>query len=370
MIRERPRARALRLLRTKLVVSTAAGQALAPERELAEDCDVSRTTIRWALAKLAKEGRLGPVIGRTRLIADPATQVTFATNAIYLFSCAVDLDGQHSDGWAGHVHLGVQQVLRGLGRSVFIPAGTIDAQMIPVLQRERPSGVVLLESLHSGFASQALVQAAAALATAGIPTVSFGESDLACDRVCSDHAGGAQALTAWLISQGRRRHLHLWPEAPDVPWRGRRLEGHTAGLVAAGLPRPVMEAVEWQSGLEFFDRMVVTLAGHLVPHVLGAEPIDAVVAMIDSHVPAICAALKRCGREPGRDVTVVGYDANWSEAPVRLRCPLPPAASIDKNTLGIGQAMAHLLEDRIAGRLPPAPQVRMVDTRLVVSQTV
>ena len=131
-----------------------------------------------------------------------------------------------------------------------------------------------------------------------------------------------------------------------------------------------MESVEWQNGLESFDRMVVTLAGHLVPHLLAAEPIDAVVAMIDSHVPAICAALKRCGREPGRNVSVVGYDANWPEASVRVRCPLPPAASIDKNNLGIGQAMAHLVEDRIAGRLPPEPQVREVGTRLVVSQIV
>ena len=281
-----------------------------------------------------------------------------------------DLDGDHSDGWAGHVHIGVQQVLRGLGRSMLIPAGTIDAQMIAVLQRERPSGVVLLEPVYAGFASQTLVQAAAALAIAGIPTVSFGESDLACDRVCSDHAGGAQALTAWLISQGRWRHLHLWPEVPDPPWRQRRLEGHATALAAAGLPRPMMESVEWQNGLESFDRMVVTLAGHLVPHLLAAEPIDAVVAMIDSHVPAICAALKRCGREPGRNVSVVGYDANWPEASVRVRCPLPPAASIDKNNLGIGQAMAHLVEDRIAGRLPPEPQVREVGTRLVVSQIV
>jgi DNA-binding LacI/PurR family transcriptional regulator len=111
------------------------------------------------------------------------------------------------------------------------------------------------------------------------------------------------------------------------------------------------------------------LAGHLVPHLLGPEPIDAVLALIDSHVPAICAALRRCGREPGREVAVVGYDANWSDAPERLRYPLPPAASIDKDNLGIGRTMALLLEERIAGRLPPEPQVRQVTARLVVSQT-
>ena len=368
MIRERPRARALRLLRARLADHASAGQALAPERELAEACDVSRTTIRWALAKLAEEGRLGPVVGRTRLVADPA-RATLAGNAICLFSGVAGLDDQHSQGWAGHVHLGVQQILRAAGRNILIPAGAIDAPMVAVLLRERPVGVILLESLYAGFSSPTLVDAVAALAGAGIPTVAFGEEDLAGDRVVSDHAAGAQALTTWLLGQGRRRHLHLWPEAPEHPWRQRRLAGHAAALAAAGLPVPVVEAVAWQGGAEAFDRMVVTLAGHLVPHLLGAEPIDAVVALIDSHVPAICAALRRCGREPGRDVSVVGYDANWPDAPERLRCPLPPAASIDKDNLGLGKAMAHLLEDRIAGRLPPEPQLRQVASRLVVSQT-
>jgi DNA-binding LacI/PurR family transcriptional regulator len=368
MIRERPRARALRMLRARLAGSAAAGEALAPERALADDCGVSRTTIRWTLAKLAEEGRLGPVVGRTRLIADPA-RATLAGNAVCLFSGVAGLDDRHSQGWGGHVHLGVQQVLRAAGRNVLIPAGAIDAPMVAVLQRERPVGVILLESAYAGFASRSLVDAVAALAAAGIPTVAFGEDPFACDRVVSDHASGAQTLTAWLLGQGRRRHLHLWPEAPEHPWRQRRLAGHAAALATAGLPPPVMEAVAWTGGAEAFDRMVVALAGHLVPHLLGAEPIDAVVALIDSHVPAICAALRRCGREPGRDVVVVGYDANWDDAPERLRCPLPPAATIDKDNLGIGQAMARLLEDRLAGRLPPEPQVCQIATRLVVSQT-
>lgn len=369
MIRERPRARALRLLRARLTGTTAAGQALAPERELADDCGVSRTTIRWALARLAEEGLLGPVVGRTRLVADPAARTTLASNAVYLFSSIADSDDRHSAGWAGHLHLGAMRVLRGLGRSVLIPGGTIDEAMVAVLLRERPVGVVLPESMYAGRSDAALTHAAHALVAAGIPTVSFGEEELPCDRVVSDHEGGAHALSTWLLGQGRRRHLCLWPGPLHSPWQRRRLAGHERALREAGLPRPPLEEVRWQGDGDAFDSMVVTLAGHLVPHLLGPEPVDAVVALIDSHVPAICAALRRCGREPGRDVTVVGYDANWTDAPERLRCPLPPAASIDKDTLGIGRAMALLLEDRIAGRLPPEPQVRCLGTRMVVSQT-
>ena len=358
-------------------MAASAGQALAPERLLSKECAVSRTTIRWALAKLSAEGLLGPVVGRTRLVADQTTRTTLASKAVYLFSSIADPHALHNVGWAGHVHSGAQQVLRDLGRNVLIPAGEIDAAMITVLLHERPVGVVLVEPMYAGFSSQAVIDAAARLSAAGIPAVAFGESELACDRVCSDHVGGAQSLTKWLISCGKRRHLHLWPARPagqhspddrDQHWRERRLAGHALALAAAGLSRPVVEPVQWQGEVDAFDRMEVLLAGHLVPHLLGPEPIDAVVALIDAHVPVICAALRRCGREPGRDVSVVGYDANWIDSPERLRCPMPPAATIDKDNLGIGQAMARLLEERIAGRLPAEPQVRQVSTRLVVSR--
>ena len=367
MIRERPRAKALRLLRARLAVAASAGQALAPERLLAEEFEVSRTTIRWALAKLSIEGLIGPVVGRTRLVADATTRTTLASKAVYLFSSIADANGSHNIGWAGHVHNGAQQILRDLGRNVLILAGEIDAAMITVLLHERPVGVLLVEPMYAGFSNQAVIDAAARLSAAGIPAVAFGESELACDRVYSDHVGGAQSLTSWLISCGKRRHLHLWPGSPDQPWRERRLAGHALALAAAGLPRPVVETVQWQGGVDDFERMEVILAGHLVPHLLGPEPIDAVVALIDAHVPVICAALRRCGREPGCDVSVVGYDANWIDSPERLRCLIPPAASIDKDNLGIGQAMARLLEERIAGQLPAEPQVRQVSTLLVVS---
>lgn len=365
MIDERPRARALRVLRDTVVGANAAGQPLPPERALAEQCQVSRTTLRWALAQLAREGLLRSAGARTRLVADPSVRPAIASSAVYLFS-SIDLGPTtRSGGWGEFVHLGVQQGLRSRGRTVLIPgSGIPDAAMVEAILRERPVGVVMPEAMLRGSTDPRLAEAASAFAAAGIPTVVFGETPADCDRVTSDHEAGACELSRWLIARGRRRQLCLWAGPGDPTWPARRRAGHERAWREAGCPALPIEWMRWRD--DAFDEMVITLSGHLAPHLLAAEPVDCVLAMSDGHVPAICAALRRCGREPGRDVAVAGYDAYWHECPERARCPDPPLATVDKGNLEIGQAMAALLEERIAGRLPAAPQLVKVAPRLVV----
>ena len=147
-----------------------------------------------------------------------------------------------------------------------------------------------------------------------------------------------------------------------------RRSGFERALREAGhVPLPP-EWVRWVDGYEGYAGMVLTLSGHLAPYLMADEPIDSVVALVDAHVPAICAALKRCGREPGKDVMVVGYDAAWADSLEWRLCPIPPAATVDKNNLAMGRAMAELLEDRLVGRLSPEPQLRMIEPTLQVSQ--
>lgn len=362
---ERPRARALRLLRAIAAGPVAAGQPLPPERELAEHCAVSRTTLRWALSRLSVEGIIQAAGAKTRLVAP---QPVAASSAVRLFSSVVVGDRGRSGGWGDFLHLGALDALRALGRDVLIPSvGIPDAATIAGVLRERPAGVLLPEAMISGVTDARLATAATAFTRAGIPTVIFGEEPADCDRVCSDHEAGAHALSAWLLARGCRRQLCVWAEGETQPWRERRRAGHERALREAGCAPPPVAWVRWRHHLDDFDDLVLTIAGHLAPHLLGAEPPNAVLALTDGHVPAICAALRRCGREPGVDVQVVGYDAYWHDVPQRARCPVPPAASVDKDNAALGAAMAALLEERIAGRLPEAPQLRMIAPRLITT---
>lgn len=368
MIAERPRARALRLLREAVAGPLAAGQPLPPERALSEQCGVSRTTLRWALQQLAREGVLRPAGARTRLVADPTIRPAMAADAVYLFS-SIEVGGSgRTGGWGEFVHIGAMQGLRALGRTVLIPGcGVPDEATVTAILRERPVGVLLPEPMLTGTDDPRVARAAEAFTAAGVPTVVFGENPASCDRVCSDHAGGAHDLSRWLIGQGRRRQLCLYVGPSPAPWPGLRHAGHARALAEAGLPPPPLVWMHWRHGAEAFREQVLEIAGLLAPHLLAAEPIDAVLAMSDGHVPAISAALRHCGREPGRDVVVAGYDAYWQEAPERELCGDPPVASVDKGNLELGRAMAALLEERIAGTLPAAPQLRLIAPRLVVT---
>ena len=365
MTSERPRARALRLLRATAAEPIAAGLPLPPERLLADQYQVSRTTIRWALAQLAREGLLRNVTGRTRLVADPSARPAMACHPVYVFSQIEESHVNRSEGWGGNVHVGLLNAMRSLGHAVLIPGSSLlDEATVACLLRERPAGVLIPEPMYTGASDPSLMLAAEAFAKAGIPTVVFGEFPAACDRVCSDHELGAHLLSTWLLNRGRRHQLCLWPGPSTPAWLERRRIGHERALRESGVVIRPVEWMNWLSRDEDFETLVLALAGHLAPHLLSAQPIDSILAMIDGHVPAICAALRHCGREPGRDVDVVGYDALWAECPQRLLCPVPPAASIDKCNLQIGKAMATLLDERMAGILPPEPQLRQIAPRL------
>ena len=368
MFTERPRARALRLLRDTVAGPLAAGQPLPPERELAELCQVSRTTLRWALNQLADEGVLRLAGARTRLVADPRARPTIASNAIYLFS-SIELGGGgphramadgHNGGWGESIHLGALQGLRSHGRPVLIPgSGIPDEATVAALLRERPLGVLMPEAMLSGVTDERLTRAAVRLTAAGIPTVVYGELSDRCDRVCSDHEAGAYALSQWLIQRGCRRQLCLWMGPCTQPWAQRRRAGHERALREAGCPILPIAWVRWHHDPAAPDELAITVAGHLAPYLLSAEPLDAIVAMTDGQLPEIYAALRRCGREPGRDITVVGYDGYWRGLSE------PPAATVDKRNYEMGKAMATLLEARIAGDLPPEPQECQIAPLLV-----
>lgn len=363
---ERPRFRAMRQLRDVVAFSLVQGVPLPSERVLAEQCQVSRNTLRWALARLTEEGALRSAGARTRIAMHPRMRSALVDQAIYLFSGVHSEALEHGPGWGDAVHLGVLMGLRERGRTVLLPgSGIPDDESVAAILLERPIGILLPEAVIKGFSDPRMVLAAERFSAAGIPTVVFGEAPASCDRVCSDHEAGAYELSRWLVARGRTRQLCLWIGNPVSNWLELRYAGHERALREAG---HTLLAIEWIRPIEDcdFEQLVFTVAGHLAPYLLSAEPPDVILALTDGHVPCISAALRRCGREPGVAIEVAGYDDYWSSSPDRIHCPLPPTASVNKRNMEIGKVMVALLEERISDRLPAEAQTRMVTPALVV----
>jgi DNA-binding LacI/PurR family transcriptional regulator len=212
-----------------------------------------------------------------------------------------------------------------------------------------------------------------------IPVVAASDDPLwsRCDRVISDHEAGAFALTSWLLEQGKRRILRIWPEQKSVPyWLQARNKGFERALATAGLqPMPAMFAPPSRAVLglvEDEDRAVFSsdvrlLGGYLIEYLSGSNPkIDAIMAASDSASYLASAACRLFGLEPNKDVWVVGYDNFWEEERVRRFEPSAPIATVEKKNHLIGQSMVDLLRERIAGQLPVEPQRRVMQPELVV----
>jgi len=80
---------------------------------------------------------------------------------------------------------------------------------------------------------------------------------------------------------------------------------------------------------------------------------------------SVAAACRLLGKTPNRDIDLVGYDNYWIDVAERSQESTAPLATIDKGNVGIGHALVELLTSRLAGTLPPEPQHRLVEPRLI-----
>jgi DNA-binding LacI/PurR family transcriptional regulator len=81
----------------------------------------------------------------------------------------------------------------------------------------------------------------------------------------------------------------------------------------------------------------------------------------------IAAAARIVHRTPGKDLDIVGYDNYWRDLPDQLHEPYVPPVTIDKDNHQIGFAAAHLLLDRLNGKLSHEPEFRTVPVVLKTS---
>ena len=385
IISTNPRTRAVRSLKQWVTDGRLpAGERLPPETRLAEKLNVSRSTIRLALGDLEKEGVVSSD-KRRRIVLDTIKPTkTFLSDAVALITDSPDRferTKMHGTWHSNFIYTGAVDAIRNAGYDVLnLHPSRIAGDMIQRLIMQQPRGVIILREVLQAPSGKYIPQA---LQEGNVPFVVYGDTGrvldskkaISFDTVVSDHEFGAYQLSKWLIGRGRRRILRVWPLNLTNPshkqeWVSQRDLGYERAMREAGLqPLPALELNDFVRHLdtqESFQHQVHLMAGYLIKHLMMEQPIDAIMAVNDSSVPIVAAALKIHGREPNRDIMIVGYDNMWQDSVSRAWESTLPVATVDKKNLEVGYALMRLLQERIQGSLPNQGQRRVIKPELVI----
>jgi len=354
------------------------GDALPPERELAEQFGVNRAAVRWALQALKDEQLIRYQGPRTRVISargaslrpDPLLEQA----VVVVSSCVIPAGSDYYDPakivWAEGVVRGAMQSVVHAGSHLFVlPDEHVAGGFADRVLASKPLGIIIPGVWPSAHA--AVVDLLRRADERKVPVVIYGgEAEFASyDRVVSDHEAGAYELTRWLISKGRRRILNVWRSPADDYWYGGRISGFRRAMAEANLdaPEPILvPVIQRPFGSDEFRSQARIFAGHIVEHLVGPHPVDAIMACSDGIAFCIAAACRLCGKTPNVDVAIVGYDDYWSNSPER-EIEIGPMATIDKHNWEAGHELFRLLTARLNGELPDEPQCRVIAPSLVIT---
>jgi DNA-binding LacI/PurR family transcriptional regulator len=365
-IRLSPRQRATRGLRELIDRGLVKpGDRLPAEETLAEQFAVSRATLRMAMAQLERDGHLKRQRNHGCVVTAKPRGGGLMDQTIALISDLRVADSPRIfSGLSEAVHSGAID-MAGRCSMNLLSLHSLDEEVVENLVASRPRGVVVTRWQHD-LTDGALL---ARLAAGGIPLVAYGDGPHVeqFDRVVSDHVQGAYDLTKALIAAGRRRILRLWSGPAGASW----IRDHNIGCERAfaeadiEVIAPVHVAelpARRPEAREQFDRRVRTFAGHLVEHVRGQTPIDAIMLGTDCDIFPVAAACRLHG--VADRIAITGYDNYWTDAFERQWEPATPFASVDKNNHRIGEELVRLLLDRLNGQLPAEAQVRTIEQRV------
>jgi DNA-binding LacI/PurR family transcriptional regulator len=350
------------------------GDRLPAESKLAAQFAVSRMTVRKALDALEREG----LVRRERNLGCVYAAKSRTNSGLLSRTVALVTDhGQPTNGklFSGGSPAIVSGMIARLERDNFnflrvAPRVEDGLWMNDLIAAGTPGVIVSCWTQPIDWQVEVLNRFAAS----GLPLATWGESDefKPYDRVASDHVSGTIQLVHALADAGCRNVLRLWTVPAERPWIRAHNDGYDKAVAERrlnALPAVYVEGLperEQESEANFRLR-VRYVAGYLAEHLHKTPAIDAVMVGTDCETLVVLGALRLVGRE---DVRVTGYDNQWYDAPERQWEPGIPFASIDKNNHRLGEELAGLLLERITGKLPSAPQQRMLEQRLVLSERI
>ncbi|MGI9365194.1 MAG: LacI family DNA-binding transcriptional regulator [Rhizobiaceae bacterium] len=189
----------------------------------------------------------------------------------------------------------------------------------------------------------------------GIPTVSFlrrsGKGRF--DHVGIENAAAAEKATNFLAELGHR-HLAYLGGTAEFGVRVERIEGFQKAIAKLGFPAPVI----WNcpddklAGLEEISRLQATY-----PDVTG------IVCNGDMVAIGACSGLIRMGLQPGKDMSIVGFD-DVQDAAIAT----PPLTTLSVSPYQLGRKLARVVLDRIRDPAMPTT-ISLMPAELVVRET-
>lgn len=312
------------------------GQQLETELELCRVTNLSRTTVRKAIADLVDEGLLVRFRGR-------GTFVNFQRSSVQKKLLAL-LVSQHSNVAGAYEVLirGAQAAASELGYKLMLAdsqndAGAALTQAVS-LNEHKVAGTILVP-LQTPMPDATNARVIHALRQAGQQVVMVDElsSDENVPSVCSQNREAMHALTNHLISRGYTRIAFL--TSARIETVREREDGFRAAMTEHGLTVPP----------EFFLEV-----GSRDPARQGIQEIDVLMAMRTPPQAVICLhdliahnVLKRCeerGWNVPADVAVVGFDDLPGSASSN-----PPLTTVHQPLLEAGRRAVEMLVRRLNG---------------------
>jgi DNA-binding LacI/PurR family transcriptional regulator len=217
--------------------------------------------------------------------------------------------------------------------------------MLDELLGYRLDGVVLASSSMAA-------QVAAECLAIGVPVTMFNNVDPEgrAPGVCADNAHGAALAAKFLLAGGHRRSAVITGLAESTT-SVERSEAFAAALVAGGgdAPRSLSGAFSFDGATRATRELL-----------LGREPPDALFCVNDHMALAALQAARSVGREPGADISIIGFDnvaiGAWPAFSLTT-CAQPIEAMIE-------ETVARLLKG-IAGNALPHDTLRLPGRLLV-----
>lgn len=296
----------------------AADTRLPPERQLAEICSVSRTTVRLALETLVHQGYVEKFVGRGIFSKLPPVQ--------RVIGCALPrLDPYTKYQWSVLLAQSVVREVRarGYGEAVYLLGSEEDyGQIQRDAQSGRIHGLLSVDRLQGPMPS--------------VPTV-YGNMDTGRYRVIIDYAQMVDQSVRFLAAQGRRR-IALFTYEYFAEARARTFAAYKKALAEHALPFrrawvAEVEAFRADGDPEEMGREA------LLKMWKGKELPDAIVFTDDWHALGALRAIVQLGVKIPEDLRVTTH-VNKGYA-----LPFPcPVTALELDPHDIAHAMVDLLE--------------------------